>query len=199
MHFEGRSLWWHFGLFEFGVTGAQSPTPHFGDVPAQFGRLGNLIKPEKCGRQVGRRLHTFFGLAGTLALVPIHRFLEQATGFFEVPKTSLTTAEPLHGEQCRRVVRPQGSGATGQNVFELLYGFSVSTKSLEVESHKAFGAKRAFIVRTLMKSEVRRDIAPERKRFVESTQAFQYLSDFTFGVHCQGRIWTPVAERPAQS
>jgi hypothetical protein len=134
-----------------------------------------------------------------LALVSIHRFLEQATGLLKVPKTSLTTSKPLHGEQCRLVVPPQVIGATGQNVLEVTYGFTMSTKSLKVESQKSFGCKRAFIIRTPMKSEVHRDIAPELKRFVESAQSLQYLSDFTFGVHRHGRIGTTVTERPAES
>jgi hypothetical protein len=49
----------------------------------------------------------------------------------------------------------------------------MSTKSLKDESLKPFGYQRAWIVRTQLKSERRRDVAPELKRFIESTQAFQ--------------------------
>jgi hypothetical protein len=128
---------------------------------------------EKRGGQVGHRFHIVFGLVGTLALVSIHRFLEQATGLLEVSKTSVNTPEPIHSEQCRRVVAPQGFGANSQDMLEMREGLSVPTESLEDESLKLLGFKRAWIVHTQLKSERRHDLTPELQCFIESTRAFQ--------------------------
>jgi hypothetical protein len=45
----------------------------------------------------------------------------------------------------------------------------MSAKPLKAEPEKSFGCERVRVICAQMKSEVRRDIAPQLKRFIEST------------------------------